>query len=121
MKRALYFSVGAVSLVLGVIGAFLPLLPTVPFLILAAFGFGRSHPATERWLLDHPRFGTAIRSWREHRAISRTGKLAATAAFALSVLANLAFAPWPWSLATPAVAAICLPWLWTRPLPPAEP
>src|SRR5690606_12059206 len=121
VKRALYFSVGAVSLVLGAVGAFLPLLPNVPFLLLAAFAFGRRHPAFERWLLAHPRFGKPILTWREHRAISLKGKRAATAAFLVSALAGFLLSPWPWGLFPPVVAAIGLSWIWTRPLPPAEP
>jgi uncharacterized membrane protein YbaN (DUF454 family) len=62
MKRTFYFALGVTSLALGVVGMFLPLLPTVPFLILAAFAFGRSHPGAEQWLLHHPRFGKAIRA-----------------------------------------------------------
>lgn len=118
MKRTFYFALGVTSLALGVVGMFLPLLPTVPFLILAAFAFGRSHPGAERWLLEHPRFGKAIRAWREHRAISRKGKIGASVAFALSIGLGLAFSPWPWKLAPPLVAMVCLSWLWTRPEPP---
>jgi uncharacterized membrane protein YbaN (DUF454 family) len=118
MARALYLLLGGVSLALGLLGLFLPLLPTVPFLILAAFAFGRSQPAFERWLLAHPRFGQPIRTWREHRAISRKGKLGATAAFLASAIAGLLLAPWPWGLLPPAVAAIGLSWIWSRPAPP---
>jgi uncharacterized protein len=121
MARAFYFSLGAIALVLGLVGLFLPLLPTVPFLILAAFAFGRSHPAIERWLLDHPRFGHPIRTWRQHRAIGRTGKLGATLAFAISAIAGLLLSPWPWNLAPPLVAVIGLTWIWTRPNPPVAP
>ena len=120
MARAFYFALGAVAVVLGAVGLFLPVLPTVPFLILAAFAFGRSHPAFEQWLLDHPRFGRHIRVWREHRAIGRRGKTAATWAFAASALLGAALAPWPWSLVTPGIALIGLTWIWTRPDPPAE-
>lgn len=118
MKRTLYFALGIAALALGVLGVFLPLLPTVPFLILAAFAFGRSHPGAEQWLLHHPRFGGAIRQWREHRAIGHKGKIGATLAFALSIGLGLAFSPWPWKVAPPLVAVVCLSWLWTRPEPP---
>ncbi|HEX7944803.1 MAG TPA: YbaN family protein [Phenylobacterium sp.] len=53
-------ALGVGSLVLGAIGVVLPLLPTVPFVILAAYCFGRSDPRIERWLLEHPQF--ALRS-----------------------------------------------------------
>ena len=120
MARVLYFALGAVALAVGVVGLFMPLLPTVPFLILAAFAFGRSHPAFEAWLLGHPRWGGPIRIWREHRAIGRRGKVAATVAFAVSAVLSVLLAPWPWSLAGPTVAIVGLSWIWTRPLPPSE-
>src|SRR3546814_5244923 len=86
MKRHFYLVAGWASLGLGAIGAFLPLLPTVPFVILAAFCFARSSPRLEKWLLTHPHFGHHIVAWREKGAISRKGKIAATAAFALSIV-----------------------------------
>ena len=85
MKRHFYLIAGWASLGLGAIGAFLPLLPTVPFVILAAFCFARSSPRLENWLLTHPHFGHHIVAWREKGAISRKGKIAATAAFAFSI------------------------------------
>src|SRR3546814_2634265 len=85
MKRHFYLVSGWASLGLGALGAFLPLLPTVPFVILAAFCFARSSPRLEAWLVTHPQFGHHIVAWREKRAISRKGKMAATAAFAVSI------------------------------------
>lgn len=86
MKRHFYLVAGWASLGLGAIGAFLPLLPTVPFVILAAFCFARSSPRLEAWLLTHPHFGHHIVAWREKGAISRKGKVAATLAFAFSIV-----------------------------------
>jgi uncharacterized membrane protein YbaN (DUF454 family) len=115
MKRPLWVAAGAVSLGLGAIGTVLPLLPTVPFVILAAFCFARGSPAWEAKLLAHPIFGPHIRSWREKGAISRKGKLAATGAFAVSILIGIWAMSWPYVAIPPVVAAICLSWLWTRP------
>lgn len=95
-------------------GAVLPLVPTVPFVILAAFCFARSSPALEARLTGHPRFGPQIAAWRDKGAISRKGKLAALAAFALSATLAFAFAPWPAPLVTLAAAAIGGTWIWTR-------
>src|SRR3546814_6881604 len=86
MKRPFFRVGGWSSLGLGALGASLPLLPTVPFVILAAFCFARSSPRLEAWLVTHPQFGHHIVAWREKRAISRKGKMAATAAFAVSIL-----------------------------------
>ncbi|MEC7400315.1 MAG: DUF454 family protein, partial [Pseudomonadota bacterium] len=77
--RRLYLALGLLSLSLGVIGAFLPLLPTVPFLLLAAFLFARGNPAWEKRLLDHPRWGPPIHDWRARRAIGRRAKYLAIA------------------------------------------
>ena len=69
--RPLYLAGGIISVSLGIIGAFLPVLPTVPFLLLAVFCFARSNPAWEKRILDHPTYGPQIADWRERRAISR--------------------------------------------------
>ena len=115
MKRHFYLVAGWASLGLGAIGAFLPLLPTVPFVILAAFCFARSSPRLEARLLNHPHFGHHIVAWREKGAISRKGKIAASVAFAVSIAAALIFAPWPWSMAPVVAAAVTGSWIWTRP------
>lgn len=115
MKRTLYLIGGCTALALGAAGVILPLLPTVPFVILAAFCFARSSPRLEHWLTTHPHFGPHIMAWRDHGAISRKGKRAALGAFGLSVVVALIFAPWPWMLVPVAAAVIGGSWIWTRP------
>jgi uncharacterized membrane protein YbaN (DUF454 family) len=115
VRRHLYLVAGFVSLGLAVIGALLPVMPTTVFVILAAWCFARSSPALERRLLDHPAFGPHILRWRERGAISRKGKVAATIAFAVSILIGAIFAPWPWSLAPVAAALVIGGWIWSRP------
>jgi uncharacterized membrane protein YbaN (DUF454 family) len=88
--RPLWFALGSASLGLGILGIFLPLLPTTPFVLLAAFFFSRSSPAVHDWLLAHRTFGPAIRDWRDNRAISRRGKTAA--AIAMGAALALSFA-----------------------------
>jgi uncharacterized membrane protein YbaN (DUF454 family) len=83
--RIFWWIIGVVSLALGGLGAVLPLVPSTPFVLLAAFCFARSSPAFHRWLLHSPVFGTAIRDWQAHRAISRRGKAMSVAAMALSL------------------------------------
>lgn len=115
MKRHFFLVSGWASLGLGAIGAFLPLLPTVPFVILAAFCFARSSPRLEAWLVTHPQFGHHIVAWREKGAISRKGKVAASVAFAVSIALAAIFSPWPWVMAPVIAAVVTGSWIWTRP------
>jgi len=83
MMRHLYLLLGWAFVALGFVGAFLPVLPTTPFLILAAGCFARSSARLEAWLLDHPRFGPLLRAWRDRGAIPRRAKVMAVAGSAL--------------------------------------
>jgi uncharacterized membrane protein YbaN (DUF454 family) len=76
--RFAYLVAGFVLLALGIVGAFLPLMPTTIFVILAAGCFARSNRRVEAWLLANKRFGPMIRAWRAERAIPRRGKILAT-------------------------------------------
>lgn len=67
--RHVYLALGLIFTGLGFIGAFLPVLPTVPFLIVAATCFTRSSERLEMWLLSHRRFGPLLNDWRERGAI----------------------------------------------------
>jgi len=77
MARAVYLVLGLAFLALGVAGAFLPLLPTTVFLILAAACFAKSSPRLEAWILNHKQFGPLVRDWRAHGAIPRKAKVLA--------------------------------------------
>ncbi|MEI2429764.1 YbaN family protein [Lysobacter yananisis] len=81
--RWLWFALGWLMLALGAIGALLPVMPTTIFLILAVACFARSSPTFERRLLAHPRYGPALRLWREQGAVTRKGKCFASAGMAL--------------------------------------
>ncbi len=72
--RIFWFIAGCVSVIIGLIGAVLPLVPTVPLMILAAFCFARSSETLHQKLLEHPIFGPAIIDWRENGSISKRGK-----------------------------------------------
>jgi uncharacterized protein len=113
--RSLYLVLGLTAVALGVIGLFLPILPTVPFMLLAAFFFARSNPAWEQRILNHPRFGPPIRAWRERGAISRPAKAAALVALAGSAGMGLWLLPEPWRYLPLAIAMTCGAWIATRP------
>lgn len=106
---------GIVAATLGVIGAFLPLLPTVPFMLLAAFCFARSNPAWERRLLDHPHWGPPILAWRERGAIGRKAKGFAVIGLGGSAVIGLATLPGWWRFSPLAIAVTCGVWILTRP------
>lgn len=112
----LWRALALVSLVLGIIGIALPILPTVPFVILAAFAGGKGWPALERWLLEHRTYGRHVRSWRERNAIPREAKILATLMMATSA-AGLQFtaAPSVVRAGVPLIMAVVALWMWRQP------
>jgi uncharacterized protein len=90
MPRIVYFLIGCVFVGLGFIGAFLPLLPTVPFLLLALWCFARSSQRFHDWLYHHPRFGPPLREWDQHGVIPVRAKILSTAMMAVSMAIMLA-------------------------------
>ena len=90
--RFLYIAIGAVAVALGIAGVFLPLLPTTPFLLVAAWAFARSSPRLEAWLVGHPRLGPPLVAWRERGAIPARAKAVALTFMAAS-LAYLLWSP----------------------------
>lgn len=114
--RSLWTAAGVLSFAIGAIGAVVPLLPTVPFMLLAAFCFARGSEKFHRWLIFHPRFGPAIRNWQAHGAISRRAKRAATIAIALTFSVSVLLGVPLYALAMQAaVLAIVLAFLLSRP------
>ena len=117
LMRGVFLVLGIGFVVLGFIGAFLPVLPTTPFLILAAACFARSSPRLENWLLQHPRFGPLLRSWRERGAIPVKAKLMALGGVTLGfVLFWFGGHPGPWlTVAAVLPMLIGLIYVFTRP------
>lgn len=94
-----WIGVGSGAVALGTVGLVVPLLPTTPFLLLAAWAFARSSPRLHRWLVGHPRLGPAIGDWQRHRAISRRAKGWAMLAIAATPATSLALGVAPAVLA----------------------
>ena len=96
MATPLWLLLGLASTAAGLAGIVLPLVPTTPFLLLAAYCFARSSPVLHNWLVTHPTLGKPIDDWQRHRAISRRTKVTSitvmAAAYAGSVIAG--FPPW---------------------------
>ena len=105
MTRGFWFIIGIVSLALGAVGIILPLLPTTPFIILAAFSFGKSSPALQAWLESNQTFGPIIADWKKNGAIAPRYKAIAVtmmiAALILSVVLDV-------SATIIAIQAICI-------------
>ena len=75
LRKWILITIGIIAVGLGVIGVFVPLLPTTPFLLLAAACFIRSSERLYTWLIHHKLFGNYIRYYREHRAITLWAKI----------------------------------------------
>ncbi len=84
--RSCIFVLGILSVVLGAIGVFLPVLPTTPFILLAAWCFLRSSGRAHNWMYRQPLFGKALKDWENARSIARSTKVLAIFMIVLSVL-----------------------------------
>lgn len=115
--RWLFLALGLAFTGIGFLGAFLPILPTVPFLILAAACFARSSLRLEGWLLSHPRFGPFLVDWRERGAIPMRAKWMSLGGTLAGFVLFYAFSPagWPMVLAVAGLMAVGLIYVFTRP------
>jgi uncharacterized membrane protein YbaN (DUF454 family) len=113
----LYLVLGLVFVGLGFVGAFLPVLPTTPFLILAAACFARSSRRLESWLLEHPRFGSVLRAWQERGAIPWKAKLMSLGGVSAGFLLFWIIGKPDWILTTGVVALMLvgLGYVFSRP------
>ncbi|WP_245662901.1 YbaN family protein [Endozoicomonas arenosclerae] len=84
---------GLLSLVAGVMGIVLPLLPTTPFLLLSAFCFARSSKRLHHWLMNHRNFGTLLSNWEKHRGMKASHKRRALLLTVLSFMLSIALTP----------------------------
>lgn len=107
--RPLLLGLGWLSFALGVIGAFLPVLPTTPFLILSAYLFSKSSAKLHSWLLDLPTFGPMIRDWETKRVIRPKAKFYALIVLAVVMSSSILFA----DLKTPLKIMLAAIWIST--------
>jgi len=116
LKIVIWRAVTLMALLLGVIGVALPGLPTVPFLLVAAWAASHGWPALEARLLAHPEYGPMIVHWREHRAIPRRGKWLSTIFILISLTMLLVFpAPELMRWILPPFLLCVTAWVWSRP------
>ncbi len=118
----LLLAIGWIAVGLAALGAFLPLLPTVPFLLVAAWAFGRSSTRLHSWLYDNRIFGPLLRDWQQHGAIPRWAKVMAILAMSLAMvgLAQRDTMPvWVLIVIGLTLATVAV-WIVTRPSGPAD-
>ena len=75
MKKTVYMTLGFLFILLGLLGVFLPLLPTTPFIILSAFFFSQSSERCHQWLLNNKIFGPILYNWEKSRCIPYFAKV----------------------------------------------
>ena len=107
--RGFFLVVGILALAIGVIGIFLPLLPTAPLVILAAACFARAYRPFHEWLLAHRWFGPMLREWYHHRSVRYRTKLLAIAMMLVSFTGTIVFIVRPvWAKVLLAVFALAV-------------
>lgn len=114
--RFFWQCLGLLAVGCGLAGIVLPLVPTTPFLLVAAYAFSRSSPALHDWLLSHPHCGPLIRNWRDHGAIPRRAKWMALCLMMGALAISVAMALKLWVIILQAVVLICVGiFIMTRP------
>lgn len=117
MKKVLLVTVGHFFLLLGIIGAFLPVLPTTPFLLLAAYFYSRSDSPLLIWLKEHKVFGPPLKDWQNSGVIGLKAKWLATAMLLLVMVWRIPLLPVVLAikiLAETVLVAVLI-FIWTRP------
>ncbi|WP_255758846.1 YbaN family protein [Neisseria lisongii] len=115
--RYIFWTFGAIALLLGIIGIFLPVLPTTPFVLLAAACWAKVSPKFHRWLKQHRYFGPMVQNWESRRAVPRKAKYLAFSMMAVSCAMLFWRFPQYWWLGA-ACSLVCITtalWMWRLP------
>lgn len=117
VNRALLIAIGSISLILGAIGVVMPLLPTTPFVLLAALCFSRSSRRMDSWLRVHKLFGPIITDWEDGQVIAPKVKWTATIMMVLMTFYPIVYTIEPMWLKLVVVASLLAVnlFIWTRP------
>ncbi|NRB39704.1 MAG: YbaN family protein [Pseudomonadales bacterium] len=120
--KALFILLGFISFALGFIGIFLPLLPTTPFILLAAFFFSKSSERFYGWLINIPTFGPMIMQWNEYGCVSQKGKIASAVAMTAVIVYFWIFREMaiPIKLAVTCIMLTVMAYVLSRPKPPQQ-
>lgn len=122
VKQTAYFCLGWICVALGAIGVVLPLLPTTPFILLAAYAFSKSSKRFHDWLLNHRVFGPLVRDWQQNGVIRLPAKILATVSIVLMLSLSFYFVALPLHV----VSIICISvgcvmvFIWSRPSLPKQ-
>jgi uncharacterized membrane protein YbaN (DUF454 family) len=117
MKKFILLIAGHFFLILGIVGAFLPILPTTPFLLLAALCYSRTNSFLYSWLRNQKYLGPPLRDWEEKKVIGLKAKILATLMISLVIIFRLPYLAvplWPKILMVLILSAVLL-FIWTRP------
>ncbi|MGJ4787192.1 DUF454 domain-containing protein [Leptospira koniambonensis] len=106
--RYLLIIIGTISLILGIIGIFTPVLPTTPFLLLTAACYARASQKFYNWLMNNKYFGSFIRDWRIHKAIPLKAKIISVSTIVITMTISAIFAPIIYVRIGMAVIGICV-------------
>jgi uncharacterized membrane protein YbaN (DUF454 family) len=112
----LWRTLALIALAVGAIGIVLPVLPTVPFWILAAWAASKGWPSLRQWLVTHPKYGASIRDWQERGSVPRKAKWLATTMMLISAIVLQLTPAFLWvKIAMPSMMFVVAVWLWRRP------
>lgn len=122
IKRVSLLCLGWLCVVLAVCGIFLPLLPTVPFLLAAAWAFTQGSPKAKQWLFNHPRLGPLVKQWSGQKAIPRSIKIRAILSIWAGMILSMLIVKKLWPIIMLVTIGACVTiYIWRKPEPISAP